>query len=64
MTSVKSALSREPRASLRAALPLFCVVSVSLLMNDLVHRRDACCSFLSHDSLAGKGLTYGCQTPF
>lgn len=56
MLSVKSALSRELCASLRTALPLFYVVSVSLLMNDLVHRRDACCSFLSHDSVAGKGF--------
>lgn len=56
MTSVKSALSRELCVSLRTALPLSCVVSVSLLMNDLVHRQDACCSFLPHDSVAGKGF--------
>lgn len=56
MTAVKSALSRELCVSLRTALPLFCVASVSLLMNDLVHRQDACCSFLSHGSVAGKGF--------
>lgn len=56
MTSVKSALSRELCVSPRTVLPLSCVVSVSLLMNDLVHRQDACCSFLCHDSVAGKGF--------